>query len=78
LTSPDTETDFTRLPFVQHHSRRWEVEPLRWLGINSAIRLATMADRTELRRGVDGRASKWYERLASADSDSKTEPSPEA
>lgn len=71
LTSPDTETDFTRLPFVQHHSRRWEVEPLRWLGINSAIRLATMADRTEQRRGVDGRASRWYERLASADNDRK-------
>jgi glycine/D-amino acid oxidase-like deaminating enzyme len=78
LTSPDTETDFTRLSFVQHHSRRWEAEPLRWLGINSAIRLATMADRTEQRRGVDGRASKWYERLASAGSDSKPDPSPDA
>jgi hypothetical protein len=54
------------------------VEPLRWLGINSAIRLATMADRTEQRRGVDGRASKWYERLASAGSDSEPDPSPDA
>lgn len=78
LTSPDTETDFTRLPFVQHRSRRWEVEPLRWLGINSAIRLATMADRTEQRRGVGGRASKWYERLSSAGSESKPGPSPDA
>jgi glycine/D-amino acid oxidase-like deaminating enzyme len=77
LTSPTTDTDFTRLPFVQHHSRRWEVEPLRWLGINSAIRLATMADRTEQRRGIDGRASRWYERLASADSDSSPDPSPD-
>ena len=64
LTSPDTETAFTRLPFVQHHSRRWEPEPLRWLGINAAIALATWADRTEQRRGVEGRASKWFDRLA--------------
>jgi hypothetical protein len=63
LTSPDTETAFTRLPFVQHHSRRWEPEPLRWLGINAAIALATWADRTERRRGVEGRASEWFERL---------------
>jgi glycine/D-amino acid oxidase-like deaminating enzyme len=76
LTSPDTETEFTRLPFVQHHSRQWEVEPLRWLGINSAIRLATVADRTEQRRGVEGRASKWYERLANAGDDSTLAPPP--
>ena len=66
LTAPDVETDFTRLPFVQHRSRRWEPEPLRWLGINTAIVLATWADRTEQRRGVEGRASRWFERLAEA------------
>ena len=29
-----TESDLTRLPWVDHRSRRWEPEPLRWLGIN--------------------------------------------
>jgi hypothetical protein len=64
LTAPDVETDYTRLPFVQHRSRRWEPEPIRWLGINAAIGLATWADRTERRRGVEGRASRWFEKLA--------------
>jgi glycine/D-amino acid oxidase-like deaminating enzyme len=31
------DTDLTRLPWVQHHSRRWEPEPLRWLGVNAAL-----------------------------------------
>ena len=26
------DSDLTRLPWVQHRSRRWEPEPLRWLG----------------------------------------------
>ena len=33
------------LPWVDHRSRRWEPEPLRWLGINGSIRLAARADR---------------------------------
>jgi hypothetical protein len=36
-----------------------------------------MADRTEQRHGIDGRASRWYERLAGADSDSGPDPSPD-
>jgi glycine/D-amino acid oxidase-like deaminating enzyme len=40
-------TALTRLPWVQHHSRRWEPEPLRWLGINAGLRLAGLADREE-------------------------------
>jgi glycine/D-amino acid oxidase-like deaminating enzyme len=64
LTAPDEETDFTRLPFVQRRSKRWEMEPLRWVGINAAITLASWADRTERRKGREGRAGAWYERLA--------------
>jgi glycine/D-amino acid oxidase-like deaminating enzyme len=41
-------TALTRLPWVQHHSRRWEPEPLRWLGINAGLHLAKLADREEL------------------------------
>ena len=40
-------TALTRLPWVQHRSRRWEPEPLRWLGVNAGLQLATLADREE-------------------------------
>ena len=63
LTAPDTETAHTRLPFVQHEGRRWEFEPLRWLGINAGLGLATLADRVEERRGRVSRASSLLERL---------------
>ena len=35
------ETDLTRLPWVGHRSRRWEPEPLRWLGANAGLRAMT-------------------------------------
>ena len=41
------DTDLTHLPWVQHRSRRWEPEPLRWLGVNAGLQLATLADREE-------------------------------
>ncbi len=39
------DSELTRLPWVGHRSRRWEPEPLRWLGINAALRGVTLADR---------------------------------
>ena len=48
-----------RPEFDQHRSRRWEPEPLRWLGVNAGLRLATLADREERLTGrpaVLGRA----------------------
>jgi glycine/D-amino acid oxidase-like deaminating enzyme len=63
LTKPDVETAHTRLPFVHHRSKRWEVEPLRWLGINVGLGLATWADRSENRDDVESRAGHWFERL---------------
>ncbi len=46
-------TDLTALPWVQHRSRRWEPEPLRWLGINAGLRAMSLADGEErlTRRG---------------------------
>jgi glycine/D-amino acid oxidase-like deaminating enzyme len=44
-------TDLTTLPWVGHRSRRWEPEPLRYLGINAGLRLAGSADRAEERTG---------------------------
>ena len=51
-------TALTALPWVDHRSPRWEVEPLRWLGVNAGLRLATWADAEERatgRRAVLGR-----------------------
>jgi glycine/D-amino acid oxidase-like deaminating enzyme len=45
------DTELTRLPWVNHHSRRWEPEPLRWLGINAGLRVMGLADVEEQRRG---------------------------
>jgi glycine/D-amino acid oxidase-like deaminating enzyme len=39
----------TSLPWVDHRSRRWEPEPLRWLGINTALRVMETADTREAR-----------------------------
>jgi glycine/D-amino acid oxidase-like deaminating enzyme len=41
------DTERTRLPWVGHRSRRWEPEPLRWLGVNAGLRLAHLADAEE-------------------------------
>jgi len=41
------DTALTRLPWVQHRSRQWEPEPLRWLGVNAGLRLAGLADAEE-------------------------------
>ncbi|HUX05103.1 MAG TPA: FAD-dependent oxidoreductase [Acidimicrobiales bacterium] len=63
ITQPDTETEFTRLPFVQHHGRSWEYEPLRWMGINVGLGLATWADHHESSRDTPSRASNLVDRL---------------
>jgi glycine/D-amino acid oxidase-like deaminating enzyme len=63
ITSPDEETPFTSLPFVQTPTRPWEFEPLRWVGINTGIALATWADHHERRHGRASRASALLSRL---------------
>jgi glycine/D-amino acid oxidase-like deaminating enzyme len=45
------DSELTRLPWVQHRSRRWEPEPLRWLGVNLAVRAMRGADELERRTG---------------------------
>jgi glycine/D-amino acid oxidase-like deaminating enzyme len=62
ITRPGVETPFTALPFVHHEGRRWEVEPLRWLGINAGLALAARADRAD-EHGRQSRANEWLERL---------------
>ncbi len=53
VTGRDTQR--ARLPFVGHHWRRWEPEPLRWVGINLGRALAPLADAAEDRSGRPSR-----------------------
>ncbi|MGA0356511.1 MAG: NAD(P)/FAD-dependent oxidoreductase [Ilumatobacteraceae bacterium] len=49
------DDELLRLPWVGHRSRRWEPEPVRWLGINAGRRAADIADRIEERTGKESR-----------------------
>jgi glycine/D-amino acid oxidase-like deaminating enzyme len=51
-------TPLTSLPWVQHRSRQWEPEPLRWLGANAGLRAMTLADHEELLTGRPSRLAK--------------------
>jgi hypothetical protein len=53
--SREGDDDLLRLPWVGHRSRRWEPEPVRWLGINAGRRAADLADRIEERTGRESR-----------------------
>lgn len=44
-------SDLTTLPWVNHQSRNWEPEPLRWLGINSGLMAVKHADSVESKTG---------------------------
>jgi glycine/D-amino acid oxidase-like deaminating enzyme len=41
------QTPRTTLPWVNHRSRPWEPEPLRWLGINAALQGTSVLDRLD-------------------------------
>jgi glycine/D-amino acid oxidase-like deaminating enzyme len=41
------DTDLTRLPWVNHRSRDWEPEPLRWLGVTSMLTRLGISDKLQ-------------------------------
>ena len=41
------DTELTRLPWVNRAVRRWEPEPLRWIGVHGMYQLYHLADRRE-------------------------------
>ena len=51
----DKSTDITRLPSVNHSSKKWEIEPLRFVAVNSLTKLAMLADWREERTGRPAR-----------------------
>jgi hypothetical protein len=63
IATPNEQTERTVLPFVNAPRKKWEFEPLRWLGINAGLTLATIADNTEQRHGKESLAAAALQRL---------------
>jgi glycine/D-amino acid oxidase-like deaminating enzyme len=59
----DRDTDRTHLPWVGHRWRRWEPEPLRWLGVRGMTALMASADRAEARTGKPARRAVLLDKL---------------
>ena len=57
------DTDLTSLPWVNHRSRQWEPEPLRWVGVNAGVRVMSSADGVENRTGKTSLRAKAFSRL---------------
>ncbi|GAA3541582.1 FAD-dependent oxidoreductase [Aeromicrobium flavum] len=59
------ETDLTSLPWVGHRVRRWEPEPLRWLGVQAMYGAYRHADRAEARGlGRTSRVARLADRVS--------------
>ncbi len=56
-------SDLVSLPWVGHRSRRWEPEPLRWLGMNAGLRVMLSADAAEARTGRPARRAALFGRF---------------
>ncbi len=52
------KSELVKLPWVNHHSPKWEPEPLRWLGANVGLKAMTLADFSETRTGKSSRIPK--------------------
>jgi glycine/D-amino acid oxidase-like deaminating enzyme len=50
-----SSSEITGLPLVGHAPRRWEPEPLRWVGVRAGAQAAERADRAERRSGRESR-----------------------
>jgi glycine/D-amino acid oxidase-like deaminating enzyme len=59
----ETDSDLTRLPWVNHRSPRWEAEPLRWLGMNTGRHVMSWADKREAHTGRQSRAAQVFGRF---------------
>jgi len=58
-----TSSALTTLPWVGHRSRRWEPEPLRYLGINAGLKVMSTADVAESRSGRPSRIAPTFGRF---------------
>jgi glycine/D-amino acid oxidase-like deaminating enzyme len=60
------DTHLTGLPWVNHRSKPWEPEPLRWIGVNAALLAMDSADKTEARTGRPSKRATYVKRLIGA------------
>ena len=51
----ERSSEITRLSCVNHFSKKWEIEPLRYVAVNSLTKLAMLADRKEDKTGRPAR-----------------------
>ena len=58
------DSELVHLPWVGHHAKRGEPEPLRWLAIRGVYRLYRRADQAETRTGRASRLSAVADRIA--------------
>jgi len=58
----ERDSDLTTLPWVNHRSKKWEPEPLRWFGTNLGLRVMTSADAVEARTGRPSRRAALFAR----------------
>ena len=61
------DTDRVSLPWVGAVSRRWEPEPLRWLGVRTSRRLMSSADLSETRSNKTSRSAMLVAHLLRGD-----------
>ncbi|MDX6532468.1 MAG: hypothetical protein QOF68_212 [Gaiellales bacterium] len=54
----ERDTDLVHLPWVGHHSRRWEPEPLRFVASRAIVRVLGSADRKEDATGRSARRTR--------------------
>ena len=47
----ETDSDLTHLPMTKHRPRKWEREPLRWLGVKAVMQSRRRTDRNVERTG---------------------------
>ncbi|WP_210592617.1 FAD-binding oxidoreductase [Streptomyces sp. GESEQ-35] len=61
-----SRTELTDLPWVGHKVRKWEPEPLRWLGVHGMYATYRAADRREsaTHSGESSRLARWADRVA--------------
>jgi hypothetical protein len=41
------DSELVSMPWVNHKSKKWEIEPFRWIGVNGTLQLAKIADVVE-------------------------------
>ena len=57
------DSPLTALPWAGHRSRRWEPEPLRWIGVRGSLAVFASADRRERRTGKPARRAELMRRV---------------